>query len=163
PFSRRFRIFAAVEAALGLGILLVVGVLTNLAPPRDLAPSGLFSRPVVQSSAAGDVRVDLAVTPARPGVNEIELQLTTADGRRPFARASPPVVRARPLDQPLGEAEFPLQSIGPGRYSARGPYLSVPGAWQLTVSIGRPGGQPDLKTAFRFPLPDRGGIGGAPP
>jgi uncharacterized membrane protein/mono/diheme cytochrome c family protein len=162
PFTRRFRIFVTVEAALGLGILLVVGVLTNLAPPRDLAPSGLFSRPVVQSSAAGDIRVDLAVKPARPGVNEIALQLTTADGRRPFAPAAPPVVRARPVDQPLGEVEVLLQSIGPGRYSARGPYLSVPGAWQLTVSVGRPG-QPDLKTAFRFPLPDRGGIGGAPP
>src|SRR5207237_8704671 len=30
-------------------------------------------------------------------------------------------------------------------------------------SIGRPGGQSDLRTAFRFPLPDLGGIGGAPP
>src|SRR5439155_12999480 len=151
-FRRHFTTFVAVEFGVGLLVLAAVGVLVNLAPPRDLASSGALARPTVRQGTAVDLDLTLRVAPNRPGTNTYEVDLADLRGR-PYTDPAEVVLRLSFLGQDLGINEVKTQPVGGGVYKAQGNEISVQGGWQTEVIVRREG-KDDARTAFRFASPD---------
>jgi copper transport protein len=110
----------AVEAAVGVGLLIVAGVLAEAAPPRETATPVASSATeaaasTVERTEAGsvaDLVVTISATPNRAGLNAFTV--TAASSRRPAPRPIDSVI----LDV-VGAASTvspPLRPIGAGRY-----------------------------------------------
>jgi copper transport protein len=135
--AARLRPFLAGEAALGLAVLLAVGVLTTTPPARGpaFAPAPA-SAPSYLTGSADDLLVSLSVRPNRPGVNLF--QVGAVSTRRP-APAAIERVRLR-FTGPQGSVTSPpLREVGPGRYRSSGSYLSVSGDWRVEALVDRTG------------------------
>jgi copper transport protein len=144
------------EFVLGLLILAATGVLTSLAPAQQpAAGAGLRLTETVD-----DLRLTLAVTPAQPGDNQLELTVT--QNGRPAEGVSRALLRLTFLDQDLGETEVVLEPAGEGRYVAQGRQLSVLGQWQAEMIVRRDG-RDDSRTAVRFGIPAATPATSAPP
>ena len=110
----------AVEAAVGVGLLIVAGVLAESAPSRDTATPAAASATDAASStverteagSVADLVVTISATPNHPGLNAFTV--TAASSRRPAPRpidsVSLEVVGATSTVSP------PLRPIGAGRY-----------------------------------------------
>ncbi|HVO71046.1 MAG TPA: CopD family protein, partial [Aggregatilineaceae bacterium] len=136
---------AGVEAALGLTILLMASILTDLPLPRDLFGAGL-----VQHQQVADLRVILAANPGQPGKNSIDMYLRDPIGR-PIVNASKVALTFSMLDHNMGVGEAVADNAGSGRYTARGSYLEMVGTWRVGAVIGR-AGRGDVQTAFVLPI-----------
>jgi copper transport protein len=82
----------AVEAAVGAGLLVVVGVLTESAPPREEAnpvasvstEAGGWIVERVGAASVGDLLISVSATPNRPGLNAFTVMAVSS--RRPVLR-----------------------------------------------------------------------------
>ncbi len=130
------------EVLLGSGILLAVAVLT-IVPPAAVSFPGAVPPAVRLAGLAGDLRMNLTVTPSTPGLNEffidvggsrsvlgIDLTLTDLSTSR-----APAVVR--------------LASQGRGRFTAASAAMDRAGMWRLDVVLRR---QDAGTVAVTFPL-----------
>jgi copper transport protein len=151
-----FRRAVLAEIAVGAVILLVVGLLTGVAPAGGSIASvdGPF-RPFVLQSTADGISGRLVLSPGRIGNNRFDLTLQSADGRPPDADASV-VLRITTLDQETGTAEAPMQPLGAGRFTTTGAYLSTVGLWEVSAVLQR-AGQDDVVLPFRLSLTEATG------
>ena len=143
PALDRFRRSVVVEVALGVVILLVVGVLTTT-PPAAVTQAARTARTIALAGIAGDLRVNLSISPAEPGWNEVRAEVTRIDGGRAVVGANVQVV-LKALDH-VEDRAFGLPAAS-GGYAASGDFL-VPGWWEVTVVV-REGGRSAETT---FPL-----------
>ncbi|MBV9212681.1 MAG: copper resistance protein CopC/CopD [Actinobacteria bacterium] len=118
------------EVMLVFGILGVTAALVMYAP-SIVAQTG----PVNKTTNVGPAQLQMTVDPAKVGSNEIHLYLLNPKDGTQFTRAqevdiaeSLPSKRIGPLNQGASKA-------GPGHYIVPGALLSVPGTWQLTVTV----------------------------
>jgi copper transport protein len=125
------------EVVLGAMVLLVVGVLTSVAPARTAWEE---QQRLGQSQAAtvGDVEMVLRVAPAWIGDNEFAVDVTD---RRPGAEGAPTEVL---LDfgmegMEMGELRAEAQPAEARRYVTRGSYVAMGGRWQVEVLLRRAG------------------------
>src|SRR5262249_53185411 len=149
---RHFTTFVGIEFGVGLLVLAAVGVLVNLAPPRDLASTGALARPTVRQGTAVDLDLTLRVAPNRPGTNTYEVDVADLRGP-PYTDSAEVVLRLSFLGQDLGINEVKMEPVGGGVYKAQGNEISVQGGWQTQVIVRREG-KDDVQTAFRFASPD---------
>jgi copper transport protein len=142
PPSRRL---LAVEAAAGVVLLLLAGVLGETPPSRgaDSTDAGA-STAVVRTGSINDIVVSVSVTPNQPGANGFTV--VAVSGRRP-----PPA----PIDDVTLEFDgvasgLPLAEIGAGRYFGTG---AVPGPGQVraTVVIHRAGARLAVPVEWSVP------------
>ncbi|MCL6625596.1 copper resistance CopC/CopD family protein [Alicyclobacillus shizuokensis] len=116
------------EAGLGVCILAVTAVLANL--PTAMAAPG----PVDKTLAlAKDVQARVQVTPNVLGVNRLVVQLTR-DGK-PDTDVQQVTVTFTMLDMSMPNETVRLQEHHPGRYTARGAWLSMAGHWRVRVHV----------------------------
>lgn len=126
----RFRWLIMGEAALGIVLLLSVGVLTAQ-PPAQLATAfGLNA-----STEVDDLEVGLNIVPGRVGFNTFTVYLT-ADGQ-PVENTKEVELRFLPRTADLAPSEIQLIGQGNGQYTASGAYFSLPDQWQVQTSIRR--------------------------
>ena len=151
-----FRRAVLAEVALGVVIVLVVGRLTGVAPAggSSSAFDGPF-RPFVLETTAENLNGRLVLSPGRIGNNRFDLSVQGADGR-PVAAGSEATLRITTLDQETGTAEAPMQSLGAGRFTTMGTYLSTVGLWEVAAVLRRPG-QDDVVLPFRLSLTEATG------
>ncbi|WP_067933951.1 copper resistance CopC/CopD family protein [Alicyclobacillus kakegawensis] len=117
-----------VEAGLGVCILAVTAVLANL--PTAMAAPGPVDKTV---ALAKDVQARVQVTPNVLGVNRLVVQLT--HNGRPDTDAQQVTVTFTMLDMSMPDETVRLQERDPGRYTARGAWLSMAGHWRVRVHV----------------------------
>jgi copper transport protein len=151
-----FRRVVLAEAGLGVLIVLVVGVLTGTTPSQAVSdlPEGPF-RPFVLNSTAEDLSGTLVLSPGRIGNNRFDFTIEQANGQ-PLPDATEMVLRIFTLDQDTGVAEARTESLGGGRFTTAGPYLSTVGLWEVAAVVRRPG-MDEATLAFRLSLTESTG------
>lgn len=148
---RRFLQVVSAEVTVGLAILLVVAALTITPPPREAQPAAA-QRPLIFAGLAGDIRVDLTISPAVPGWNRLEAVIT-APGGQPVADDGRVLLRLTKLDEDLTPATLSALHQGRGRYAVEGGDLGLPGWWEVQVIV-RVRGRQDVATVFPLRLGD---------
>jgi copper transport protein len=142
------RTLVGAEIVLAVGVLLVVGFLTEREPARQV--SGDVPLAVEGVGASGDTRVRVRVTPGRPGPNILELDVASSDdGRVADAEIE---LQLRYLDTDLGTTiERPVHSGG-GVFAVETDAFALAGEWQVLAIVRQPG-------AFDVRVPVRLNIG----
>lgn len=155
----------AVELVLLVGALAAAGLITSLGPARAVYDQRLAERGFSQMAQAGGFNVELRLAPGRPGVNQVEVRVTSPQGR-PVSGLERVDVDFTYLDQALGSALVTTTPREPGVYAAQSPALGLAGRWQADLLL-RPPGRDDVRTAFRFVVTPTGARAGdqaaAPP
>jgi len=151
---RRINITIRSEVAIGMLILIIVGVLTNSAPVAQTttAPPSYVPVPVLLSGLSEEgVNVTLKVFPLQVGSNHFETDFSDSRGN-PVNSITQVSVRFRFLDRNVGVATASAVKSNTAQYSFDGTYFSFPGKWQLEVSAQRSGGY-DIVTSFDVTVP----------
>jgi putative copper export protein len=125
------------EVAIGVLILLAVGVLTSVAPAFE-ALEAQERQGVVATTQFDNVQMTLRVAPAQVGENEFGVDIVD---RRPGAAGAKPAVllRFKTADQAMGTTQVETTSPDGRRFTAKGSYLSLSGQWQVTAILRREG------------------------
>jgi len=134
------------EAAVLAVVLGVTAVLVNVTPPRSQAGSR-----IVELRAPTETgEVELLVTPARAGRNQVHVQYTDEAGR------AADVATTLSIDLSLPEAGIdPIREqvvkIAPGHFVLDGNDLALPGDWTVTLAV-RTDDFTEERTSFTVPV-----------
>ncbi len=128
-----------VEIAVGVGVVMVTGLLTGLAPASSLAaattPPATAQMTVEGHDYATTTRVELVVTPGIVGSNRFTATVTDYDTRQPVDARTVKLKFALSSRPDLGNTSLDLAPAGSGRWEASGATLAMPGVWQLTAVV----------------------------
>ena len=143
--ARRFRRMMRIETALGLVVIVVSAVLTQLPSPASAQPEiEQKDNTVVETVARGDVVVSLEISPNLVGFNT---WTATVD-----APSDNPVedllLRFRYQDAAVGPVTVNTTPIGDGRFHLEGAYFGLPGDWTVEMELRRASGD-DLVASVR--------------
>jgi hypothetical protein len=145
----------ALEAALVVAVLLVVGRLIGQEPARETLASDTPTQievPLVFATDAGARPARLLITPGAAGDNEFTLDVDGA----PLPSGSEGVLRFALPSQNLGETELQLPAVGSNRFHATGSQLALPGTWRIEALVRKIG-------AFNWSTETSVPIGAVPP
>jgi copper transport protein len=147
--ARAFGRSVRTELALGALLLLVVGVMTSVAPSAT-AWEAHERLGLEQEAREGDVDLVLRVAPAQIGDNEFAVDV--AD-KRPGAQAAPAKVLLRfdMVGMEMGVLQTDTQTTDKQRYSARGSFTSMGGRWNVEVVLRRAGFD-DVRHTFQMDI-----------
>lgn len=87
---------------------------------------------------AEDLHIHFEVSPAWVGENEFTLQVHDLFNHLPVVDISLIRLRFTSLEHDMGESELRITEGVNGIYSVRGANLSMPGAWQVRITMQRP-------------------------
>jgi streptogramin lyase/putative copper export protein len=151
---RRFDFSIRSEVAIGMIILMIVGVLTASSPVSQIAtatPSYNAQPIVLKGSTEEGINVTLRVFPLQVGSNQFEVDFSNPQGT-PVNDITGVSVKFRFLDRNIGETTATAVKTNTARYSFDGTYLSLPGNWQLEASAQRSRGY-DIIAGFQIDVP----------
>jgi copper transport protein len=154
------------EAALAVGVLAIVGVLTQYPTARVTVESQEFLRESTQvvvgyesTSQAGDLGVNISVSPNTVGANSYQVYLFPQPGQ-PLAEVLQVRLRFKPPDPTLGPSEVIAEEVNPNYFKASGAFFASTGDWEVEVYVRR-AGVDDVSTFFRVPVQAGGAAPGA--
>lgn len=134
---RRLRRTVRLELALGMGVVLLAGVMTGIAPAFEAleAQHRLGFRESVQ---VDDVQMVLWIAPLQLGDNEFAVDVRD---ERAGAEQAPPLALLHfgSENEAMGEVQVEMTEGEGGRFVARGAYLANAGNWQVEVILRRAG------------------------
>jgi copper transport protein len=141
-----------IEMALGLLLLLAVGVLAGVAPAYE-ALQAHQEQGIIETAGVDNVDMLVRVAPANAGDNEIGVEFTD---KRPGANTVAPEVllRLTSLSMNMGTQQVEAISADGLRYTARGSYFPMTGPWELEVIIRRSGFN-DVRQTFELEIPNK--------
>ncbi|MEE9285689.1 MAG: CopD family protein, partial [Dehalococcoidia bacterium] len=149
------------EAALAVGILAVVGVLTQYPTARVVEESEAFVQESVEAvvgfesaSQAGDLGVNLSVSPNTVGTNSYQVFLFPQPGEA-LSVVLQVRLRFKPPDPTLGPAEVIAEEVNPNFFKATGSFFTTAGDWEVQVDVRR-AEVDDVSTLFRVPVESGG-------
>lgn len=147
PVIRHFRRSLGGEVLLGGAVLLVVAILTGLAPSREAATQTGQTQ-LTQRADAGDLTVALTPSTLQPGVITYDVFVTKGQPVRDAAR-----VELRFASPELGADETAevATARGDGHYTLTGPYTALAGDWQTRVIVRRTA-RNDVSATFTLPI-----------
>jgi copper transport protein len=153
---RGLRRVGSAELAIGAAVLAATGLLTNLAPPsaaggaQEPAP-----RPVVAAGSdfGTSVRLRLLVQPGTAGFNDFTAALTDYDSGAPVAATSVQLRFQLASRSGVGASSLALTSDGSGHFAAKGGNLSLDGIWNVTATVGGPGGSIEVPLVLATHVP----------
>jgi copper transport protein len=138
------------EILLGVLVLLTAGWVASLPPARGTYATGAAHRPLPLRGQSADLAVGLDVAQPAASAGQLDVLLHDAAGQ-PVDDAERVDLRVTYLDDELGTRSVTAQPTGAGRYTVRGPYLTLDGNWQAEVVVRRRG-LDDARAAFRFQI-----------
>ena len=141
-----------IEMALGIVLLLVVGILAGVAPAFE-ALQAHREQGIIETTKVDGVDILLRVMPGESGENEIGVEF---DDPRPGAAAVKPeiLLRLTSMGMDMGTQQVQATSVDGLRYTARGSYFPMTGPWELEVIIRRPGFN-DVRQTFELEIPNK--------
>ncbi len=149
------------EAALAVGVLSIVGVLTQYPTARVVAESEEFVQESVEAvvgyesnSQAGDLGMNLSITPNTVGTNSYRVFLQPPPGEAP-SEVLQVRLRFKPPDPALGPSEVIAQELNPNFFSATGSFFTTDGAWEVQIDVRR-AEVDDVSALFRVPVETAG-------
>jgi copper transport protein len=134
------------ETLIVAGAVLAAAVLTSLPPPsKALAEIGKASArvgpgPVSRSVEKNGYRLDLRVDPNKAAVPNV-FGVRLSRGGKPVSGADVTANFAM-LDMEMGQQEYRLAPVGPGRYAHSAPALVMVGHWGVSFNVTPPSGPP---------------------
>jgi copper transport protein len=149
------------EAVLGVVVLIAVGVLIQLEPPRAAAEAAQQTanlagqRPVndrgyvLKTAELEGLILSLRIEPAQLGENTFELGLGSGFGN--IGEVLETRLEFDHADAGEGGSRLPLPLSGSARYSARGTNLSLPGEWTVIANVRRRD-EDDTRATFKIPI-----------
>ena len=156
--QRRFRRLVAVEAATAILVVAAAGVLTNLPRSKDPQPQAAASA-LTLTTRADEVDAALTIDPARSGLSTFALRLS--QNGQPLDDAAAEVsLRFTYLVRSLGTTRADAVRAEDGSFVISGPYVSLPGDWQIEAAVRRPGAF-DVFAAYRVRVNLDGAISAA--
>lgn len=156
--QRRFRRLVAVEAAAAIVVVAAAGVLTNLPRSKDPQPQAAASA-LTLTTRADEVDAALTIDPARSGLSTFALRLSQHG--QPIDDAAAEVsLRFTYLVRSLGTTRAEAARADDGAFVISGPYVSLPGDWQIEAAVRRPGAF-DVFAAYRVRVNLDGAISAA--
>ena len=166
--ERWFRPMMRLELALGVAVLVVTGVLTQLPSPASVLPqTEQRDNTIVRTVARADVVAELTITPNLVGFNRWEVRVSDANGQ-PLANAVEQLrLRFRYADPAVGPVTVATVAEGDGRFSLDGAYFGLPGRWTVEAEMRRASGddlvvavESDVVSGYQTVLPFDTGIPG---
>ena len=166
--ERWFRPMMRVELALGVAVLVVTGVLTQLPSPASVLPqTEQRDNTIVRTIARADIVAELTITPNLVGFNRWEVQVSDANGQ-PLANAVEQLrLRFRYADPAVGPVTVAAVPEGDGRFSLEGAYFGLAGRWTVEAEMRRASGddlvaavESDVVSGYQTVLPFDTGIPG---
>lgn len=142
--TRQFGLATALEAIGAIAILVVVGVMTSIAPARiayDPEP-----KLIVQTARVDDLLITLGIKPGLVGSNDFDVKARDQSGQS-VSNATVVRILGTMLDMDMGTQETTTTAQGDGHYTLRGDLLSMTGRWNLEVLVRR-AGRDDARTTF---------------
>jgi copper transport protein len=131
---RRFLRAAATELVLIAVVIGVTAALVGEPRPKDRPPRQSRSASVFRAtSSVGPFRLELAVSPAGAGKNDIDVQLATRSGT-PASIADVRVAAAL-RDRGIAPLRFEARRLGRGHFAVAGAQLAIAGRWLLTFTV----------------------------
>jgi len=146
----RFRMLLSTEIVFLSLVLLVVGFFTAIPPVRAVSTETNLEG----QAEVGDLDIRLEIAPGKVGLNTFSV-MVLQDGR-PLEGLREVALQFIPATADLAPSEVVLEDRGAGVYAIEGAYLSMPGSWQVQVSIRRVG-EFDTFANFEFPVGTRAG------
>ena len=157
--QRRLSIMVRAEIALALGVLVIAAVLIQYPTPRfevaaqenvDTAAKAVVGYEDTQS--AGDVAINLAVSPNAVGTNSFQIFVFQTGGGE-IGEVLQVKLRFRPPDPELGPSEIIADVVDPviGQYKAVGAFFTQPGDWEVDVDLRRREVD-DVRAVFGVPV-----------
>jgi copper transport protein len=140
-----------IEMVLGILLLFAVGILSGVAPAFE-ALQAHQEQGIIKSARVNGVDMLVRVMPGEGGENEIGVEFIDP---RPGANAVTPEVllRLTAMDMDMGTQQVQTTSVNGLRYTARGSFFSMAGAWELEVIIRRSGFN-DIRQTFELNIQD---------
>ncbi|MGE0057699.1 MAG: CopD family protein [Dehalococcoidia bacterium] len=143
----RFRSSVALEVTLGASILLATAFVTDTSPP-----AGNVAAPepgINQEQKVNDLDILLVVLPGTVGQNQVFIELEDTRGaKEPVSQV---LVTFTYKDENLGETELAAELQPDGRYMVTGQQMSLPGTWEISLTILRSGAS-DATPAFEIEI-----------
>jgi len=102
------------------------------------------------TSQAGDLGVNISVSPNTVGANSYQVYLFPQPGQ-PLAEVLQMRLRFKPPDPTLGPSEVIADKVNPNYFKASGAFFTSPGDWEVQVFVRR-AGVDDVSTFFRVPV-----------
>jgi copper transport protein len=137
------------EVALGLAVLIVTALLVNAQPARSALTPGLFAGSVNAGSGPTAMTVQVTITPARVGLNEVHVYTLTPKG------ANLPV-RAMSAKFVSGDTTVPANLVkgGPNHYLSSNATFTSSGRYQMLVEVTQiiDGNIVDTPAVFNVPI-----------
>lgn len=150
---KRFKLSLRSEIALGIIVLLIVGVLTASSPAAQstsATPPNQYVPLVLRGYSVEGVNVTVKITPFQVGDNHFDLDFTDAQGA-PITNVQSVSVKFKYLDRNVGTSTATAEP-NHGTYALDGTYLSFAGNWQLEVWAQRSQGY-DIVVPFQIDVP----------
>ena len=150
---KRFNLSIRSEVAMGIIILMIVGILTASSPVAQTATVPSYNpQPIILKGLSEEgFNVTLKILPLQVGSNHFEVDFSDPQGN-PVNDVTAVSVKFRFLDRDVGESTATAAKIGTAQYSFDGTYLSFSGKWRLEVSAQRSRGY-DIIASFDVNVP----------
>lgn len=162
PVLAGFRRLVIAEVIILIALLFFAGMLTTVSPPHSQighAQQSAQSRSAAMVKQAETFTIRLEIQPAVENGRVIEVAVHDAAGN-PVASILRVRLDFQYLDENLGDTFFSVvaDTTPEGRYRISGPYLTLPGNWQIRVIIRMRGRAADVRVDFPVKLTPKGKI-----
>lgn len=125
--------FVRAEVVVAVVVLALTAVMVNQPPGRD-SVGGPFESSA--EAVGGGGRLDVTVTPARVGQNEIHLYFFDEEG---LSLVPVDAVEVTAGTDQINPRRLDIQPVTPSHFSSYGASLTAPGIWTLTVTAVQEG------------------------
>jgi len=150
---RKFTRLIILEAALGVAVFALAGLLTA-APTARGAAYAANDVPEALSQLADDMIISLSVNPNRAGPNVFTVRAVS--NRRPApAEVLRVILRLTYQEQDLGMISVDMEEVEPGFFLIGSDVLNLAGTWQVDVVVRRQGME-DSVARFLWVVPPSG-------
>lgn len=131
---RQMRISVTVETIIAMVVLAIAAVLVNTPTAREsYFPTAHASTTFNTGGQGGSGTISVTVTPARPGDNQLQISVSSADGK-PYRPQQLQASLVMPAND-IGPLPVRLTPDGAGKYTGGPATISNAGQWQVRILI----------------------------
>lgn len=118
---------AGTEFSIGIIILLIAGILSNLATPPLPTPV-----PLNETKQVNGYDITLHISPNAVGANTFDIDIKDKNGQ-PVTNLAQLTITAYSLDMEMGRNTVRVPMVSPGKFEVQGMQLNMEGRWRITV------------------------------